>query len=282
MNSMKKIVTKFPILFSILLFAIAMPLVWGITYPLLYKLPFYWASAIKYTITLFVVIAVCFIVYHKIPFTLQYKGLFKGLFTVGLVGLICAVMAFIFSYDKPDITPTVSTVIGFIFYNLAIAVSEEFLFRGVMFTQMLDSWKNKKNFIWVAIVISSIIFGLRHFLNLITTPNTLVTTIGQVFFTFMAGFYLCAVYLRTHNIWICIIIHFLEDLFTGFWAIVSSSAAIAQTVDGTIGNMVMLVAVHSIYVIFGIIMLKSKKWKYQPLIDCKEKAYLENEKSNGE
>ncbi|MDE7106657.1 MAG: CPBP family intramembrane metalloprotease [Anaeroplasmataceae bacterium] len=277
---MKKIVAKFPIVFSIFLFAIAMPLVWGVTYPLLYKLPFYWASAIKYTITLVVVIAVCFIVYHKIPFTLQCKGLFKGLFTVGLVGLICAVMAFIFSYDKPDITPTVSIIIGFIFYNLAIAVSEEFLFRGVMFTQMLDSWKNKKNFIWVAIILSSIIFGLRHFLNLITTPNTLVTTIGQVLFTFMAGFYLCAVYLRTRNIWVCIIIHFLEDLFTGFWGVVSSSAAIAQTVDGTIGSMVMLVAIHSVYVIFGIIILKSKKWKYQSLTDCKEEVCIDDENSN--
>ena len=280
MSSMKKIVEKFPIIFSILLFAIAMPLLWGVTYPLLYKLPFYWASSIKYTITLLIVIAVCFIVYHKIPFTLQCKGLFKGLFTFGLLGLICAVMAFIFSYDKPDITPTISTIIGFIFYNLAIAISEEFLFRGVMFTQMLDSWKNKKNFMWVAILISSIIFGLRHFLNLITTPNTLVTTIGQVFFTFMAGFYLCAVYLRTRNIWVCIIIHFLEDLFTGFWAIVSSSAALAQTVDGTIGNIVMLVSVHSIYVIFGIIMLKSKKWKYLPLNERKEEVNFDNENSN--
>lgn len=128
----------------------------------------------------------CFIIYRKIPFTLQCKGLFKGLFTFGLVGLICAVMAFIFSYDKPDITSSASVVIGFIFYNLAIAISEEFLFRGVMFSQMLNCWKNKKSFIWMAILISSIIFGLRYFLNLITTPNTLITTIGQVFFTFMA------------------------------------------------------------------------------------------------
>ncbi|MDE6660268.1 MAG: CPBP family intramembrane metalloprotease [Anaeroplasmataceae bacterium] len=273
---MKKIVEKFPIVFSILLFAIAMPLLWGVTYPLLYKLPFYWASTIKYISTLFVVVAVCFIVYHKIPFTLQYKGLFKGLFTFGLVGLICAVMAFIFSYDKPDIKPTISTLIGFILYNLAIAISEEFLFRGVMLTQMLDSWKNRKNFIWVAIVISSIIFGLRHFLNLVTTPNTLVATIGQVLFTFMAGFYLCVVYLRTHNIWICIIIHFLEDLFTGFWAIVSSSAAIAQNVDGAIVSIVMLVAVHSIYVISGVIMLKSKKWKYESLFEYEEECLDHN------
>ncbi len=267
---MRKIVEKFPITFSVAVFALAMPIVWSALYPLLYKLPFYWASTIKYTLTLSVVIAVCFAVYRKIPFTLQVKGLFKGLFTFGLVGLICAVMAFIFSYNTPDMTPSVSTFFGFILYNLAIAVSEEFLFRGVIFTQMLDSWKDRKGCIWAAIIVSSAIFGLRHFLNLVTTPDVIITTVGQVLFTFMAGFYLCAVYLRTRNIWVCIVIHFLEDFFTGFWAMVSTSAAVAQTVDGTVANILILVAVHSVYLIFGIIMLKSKKWQYRPLIENNE------------
>lgn len=267
---MKKFIDRFPLLFSIAVFAISMPLVWGVLYPVLYKLPFYWASAIKYILTLLVVVVICFCVYRKIPFTLQGRGFFKGLFTFGLVGLICAAMAFIFSYDTPDTVPPVSTVIGFIFYNLAIAVSEEFLFRGVIFTQMLDSLKNKKGFIWTAIIVSSVIFGLRHFLNLIAAPNVVITTVGQVLFTFMAGFYLCAVYLRTRNLWICIIIHFLEDFFTGFWAIVSTSAFSAQTVDGTVGNMFLLVAVHAVYIIFGVFILKSKKWQYQPLIGERE------------
>ncbi len=270
MSKMRKFIDKFPIMFAVAVFALSMPLIWGASYPLLYKLPFYWASTIKYTLTLLAVVAICFIFYRKIPFTLQFGGLFKGLFTFGLVGLICAVMAFIFSYNTPDITPSVSTVFGFIFYNLAIAVSEEFLFRGVIFTQMLNSRKNQKGFIRTAIIVSSVIFGLRHFLNLVTTPNVIITTVGQALFTFMAGFYLCAVYLRTRNIWVCIAIHFLEDFFTGFWAIVSTSAAVAQTVDGTITNMLLLVAVHSVYVVFGVIMLKSKKWEYRPLIENKE------------
>lgn len=268
---MKKFINRFPILFSVTVFAISMPLIWGALYPLLYKLPFYWASAIKYILTLLAVVVICFCVYRKIPFTLQGKGLFKGLFIFGLVGLICAVMAFVFSYNTPDMTPSVSTVIGFIFYNLVIAVSEEFLFRGVIFTQMLDSWKNKKGFIWTAIIVSSVIFGLRHFLNLVITPYVIITTVGQVLFTFMAGFYLCAIYLRTRNIWVCIIIHFLEDFFTGFWAMVSTSAAVAQTVDGTIASMFLLVAVHLVYIVFGVLMLKSKKWQYQPLIEIKAK-----------
>ena len=264
---MKNFAQKFPITYSILLFAISMPILWGALYPLLYRLPFYWASTIKYTLTLLVVIAACRIIYKHIPFTLQCKGVFNGLFTFGLVGLVCAVMAFVFSYNAPDTAPSVSTVLGFVLYNLAIAISEEFLFRGAIFTQMLDSWKKRKGFIWAAMIASSVIFGLRHFLNLITAPNVIISTIGQVLFTFMAGFYLCAVYLRTRNIWVCVIIHFLEDLFTGFWAIVSTSAAAAQAADGTIANMFLLVGVHLVYIIFGVLMLKEKKWEHAPLTE---------------
>ena len=262
---MKKFARKFPILYSILIFSISMPVLWGVFYPLLYKSPFYWAGAMKYALTLLTVIAACLIVYGHMPFTLQCKSLFKGLFTFGLVGLICAVMAFVFSYNKPDTAPSVSTVFGFVLYNLAIAVSEEFLFRGAIFTQMLDSWKDRKGFIWTAVIASSVIFGLRHLLNLVTAPDVIISTVGQVLFTFMAGFYLCAVYLRTRNIWVCVVIHFLEDLFTGFWAIVSISAAEAQMVDGTFANMLLLVGVHLVYVVFGVLMLKDDKWEYAPL-----------------
>ena len=266
---MKKFAQKFPITYSILLFAISMPILWGALYPLLYRLPFYWASTIKYMLTLLVVIAACRIIYKHIPFTLQCEGVFRDLFTFGLVGLICAVMAFVFSYNTPDAAPSASTVLGFVLYNLAIAISEEFLFRGAIFTQMLASWKDRKGFIWAATIASSVIFGLRHFLNLVTTPNVIISTVGQVLFTFMAGFYLCAVYLRTRNIWVCVIIHFLEDFFTGFWAIVSTSAAAAQAIDGTIANMFLLVGVHLVYIIFAVLMLKDKKWEYEPLAKCK-------------
>lgn len=98
-------------------------------------------------LTLFVVIAACLIIYKHIPFTLQCISVFKSLFTFGLVGLIGAVMAFVFSYNAPDTAPSASTVCGFVLYNLAIAISDEFLFRGAIFTQMLASCKDRKGFI---------------------------------------------------------------------------------------------------------------------------------------
>lgn len=250
---------RFPVAFSLFAFGLAMPVMWGAVYPLLVRLPFVWAGAVKYTLTFLVAIGICAAVEGEISFWNHRSGFWKGLFSFGLLGMICAVMAFVFSYEKPDMIPSGSMMVGFVLYNLAIAVSEECLFRGLILNVLLDSRKGRKGAVWFAVIVSSVMFGLRHFLNLITTPHTVVSTTGQVLFTFMAGFYLCAVYLRTDNIGICVFIHFWEDFFTGFWAVVSTSAAAAQTTDGDIMSIVLLVAVHSVYVIFGIFMLKGKE-----------------------
>ncbi len=82
----------------------------------------------------------------------------------------------------------------------------------------------------------------------------------------MAGFYLSAVYLRTRNIWICVFIHFLEDFSSGFWSICSTEAALQEGVDGPVAGTILLVVVHSVYVIFGILMLRDKTWTYQSIL----------------
>lgn len=253
-----KRVRQFPVIISLLAFGMAMPLLWGVTYPLLTKLPFYWAGAVRYALSFCVTTGISFVIYRGIPFPYRCEEFFRGLFSFGALGIICAVMAFVFSYDKPDTIPTISTMLGFVCYNLAIAVSEEWLFRGLIGNVLWESRKGRKGAVWFSVTVSSIIFGLRHFLNLIAKPETVVSTTGQVIFTFMAGFYLCAIYLRTGNIWICVFIHFLEDFLTGFWGVVSTSAAAVQHIDSDIKSTVLLVAVHSVYVIFGIFMIKGK------------------------
>lgn len=258
---MEKIIRN-PLLFSVIVFLLVMPITWGLLYSVLSKFPQFLGEITKYNLTLIITIIISIIVYKKIPFTLKNNNFLKGLFTFGLLGFICAIMAFIFSYNKIDIIPNVSTIIQYIIYCLIVAISEEFLFRGLIFNSMLIGFKDK---IWISIILSSLIFGLRHLLNLISMPDMVISTIGQVGFTFMAGFYLCSVYLRIKNIWICIFIHFLEDFLTGFWALFT----IQKVADGTIISTRMLVLIHSVYIIFGILMLKDKEYKYEPLYEIK-------------
>ena len=264
---MIKFIKNNPLVFGIVYVLLTMILPWTLIFQINKNIDFYFDGVVKYSITLIITIIICFILYKKIPFTLKNPKLLRNLFTFGFLGIFCALMAFMFSFSKPDMKPQTLNIVGFTLYNLAIALSEEFLFRGLILNQMLDKYKNKRNFIFLAVILSSAIFGLRHLINLIVMPNAVVSTIGQVFFTFFAGFYLSCLYIRTRNIWTCIIIHFLEDFFTGFWVLVSSEALLSQGTDGPIIATVLLVAVHSVYVIFGIMMIKDKEFRYTPLMN---------------
>lgn len=270
---MKKNIYKYPVVFSIVVFALTMLLLWGAIYPLLFPLGETYSGVVKYTLTLILTIVFGFLIYKNIPFTLKCPKFIKGLFSYGSIGLIGAVMAFAFSFNEIDMAPSIEIIIGYVLLNLAIAFSEEFLFRGLILKTLLNAWKDKKDFIIKAVLVSSTIFGLRHLINLITNPTAINLTIGQVFFTFMAGFYLCALYLRTKNLWLCIAIHFIEDFLTGFWNLFSSSALALSNMDAPVINVVALVVLQSFYLIFGILMLIDKKWnKELPNIDPIEKA----------
>lgn len=58
---------------------------------------------------------------------------------------------------------------------------------------------------------------------------------------------------------------FLRRFLTGFWALFT----IQKVADGTIISTRMLVLIHSVYIIFGILMLKDKEYKYEPLYEIK-------------
>lgn len=259
---MKVNLNKHIILFSFALFLLSMPVAWGLLYPVTRLLSPLWAGTVQYTATAILAMALMYGIWKAPIFPLGCRHFWKGLFTFGLLGVLGAAGAFVFSREPIDLAPSVSTILGCVTLNLAIAVSEEFLFRGVILHAMLQAWNQKKNRVMLAVIASSAIFGIRHLLNLIATPSAILLTLAQVVFTFMAGIYLCAVFLRTRNIWVCVAIHFLEDIAVSIWEILSSGAAASASADGSIGAALGMIALQIPYVVFGILMLRDKKWKY--------------------
>ena len=264
---MISIIKKFPITSSVLFFVFTMLIPWSLLYPLLCNLSYYWGFVMKYSVTFILSIAITLFIYKRIPFTLKNPSYFKGLFTFGLLGIICAIIAFFSSIQKMDRVTNFIEVFSFVLYIIAVVISEEYLFRGLLLGLLLEKYNKTKNQVLFAVTISSVIFGLRHYINLITMPNTIISTTGQVLFTFMAGFYLSCVYIRSRNIYIGCTIHFLEDLFTMLWLLVSVSFYNNQNVDGDLLNTLGLVAVHSIYVIFGILMIKDKRFEFNNIME---------------
>lgn len=251
---------KYTFVMSFIFFVITMPVIWAIIYPITKEWPNVWQATIKYGLSAISAYAYIILVWKKRCAIEEKPNFFKHLFSFGLLGVIGAVGAFVFSADHVDVMPKVSVFIGCVLMNLAIAISEEFIFRVVILRKMLSAWKDKKNAMWYAVISCCIIFGVRHMLNLISMPDAVVLTMAQVVFTFMAGFYLCAVYLRTENIWICVLIHFLEDFGTSVWEIFSTQAAASAGADGNMMSAVGMIMLQIPYVIFAILMLRDKTW----------------------
>ena len=107
----------------------------------------------------------------------------------------------LFSLFVPDITNDLVNprpdLLNFLYLVISgvmlVPIIEELIFRGVI----LNRLNNKVNFIY-AIIISSVLFSLFH-------------GFGRLIPTFFFGLCMCVVYLKTNNITIPIIIHFLNN-----------------------------------------------------------------------
>jgi len=79
---------------------------------------------------------------------------------------------------------------------LSSSVFEELLFRGVLFLSV-ETWFGS----WVALVVSSLVFGLTHLIN----PQATIE--GALFIAIEAGILLAAALILTRRLWLCIGFH---------------------------------------------------------------------------
>ncbi len=83
---------------------------------------------------------------------------------------------------------------------LAVGVLEELIFRGLLFKALC------KESITLAVVISSVTFGVGHIVNLLNGAQIL-PTILQIIYATAAGFLFTVIFLRSGSLWPCIIAH---------------------------------------------------------------------------
>nr|WP_252894968.1 CPBP family intramembrane glutamic endopeptidase [Liquorilactobacillus satsumensis] len=103
--------------------------------------------------------------------------------------------------------------------GLIASTTEEYLFRGIILVTLLRLfWRSTKQStrILFPAIISSVLFGLEHFLNLYS-QNFSLTTI-QVCQTMAMGFLFASLFIRTKNLLFPIICHFgIDFVVTAFW-----------------------------------------------------------------
>lgn len=115
-----------------------------------------------------------------------------------------------------------AATIAFVFINtLLVGISEELMFRGILFRGALSRMT-----IWKAIWLSCILFGLIHALNVFITGD-LVPALLQALAAFMSGVLFMALRIRSGSLYPLIIIHALWDfsLFVGMPTAATPQAA---------------------------------------------------------
>jgi membrane protease YdiL (CAAX protease family) len=131
------------------------------------------------------------------------KGFFKGL-GLGWFAFLAVILIFALGFDFSKAGSIENSkwllLIPFFFVTLLTGVFEELLCRGVLYNVINNRYK-----VHAAVLLSSAVFGVAHFLNLITQP--FAETAVQVLFAFGGGVLFAAVYARCKTVWAGVLLH---------------------------------------------------------------------------
>lgn len=183
------------------------------------------------------------------------KGFYVAGFFLGYVGLEVMAMSMMMAIKKGGAIQPALYILFFVLTMFFIGWAEEIVFRGVILNLLLERFSNSRGGIIVATVISSVMFGALH-LNNYFAGVKLESALVQAVQAMALGLVFSAVYVRTGNIWIGIIMHAAVD-FVGLMS--SGIFGIGTEIDGinniSAANLISL----PIFLIPAIVLLRGSK-----------------------
>lgn len=214
MNIFKNAVFKRPILYTLLLTAIALAIIYLPTKNLLLTLnDLQLTTFIGQLINNLIVSILLIFCLHKLDLvkslglTTIPKKLKDWLIAWPLLIILLLILlpiitgSLVIDLSKPFIVSL------FTIMNFFIGLAEELLVRGFILSMLIMKWGTTKNGIYQSVIISSLIFGCAHLGNLIIDPGLIVATLSQVFYATFIGVFFAACVLRSQSIWPAIILH---------------------------------------------------------------------------
>jgi len=94
-----------------------------------------------------------------------------------------------------------------------VAISEEFLFRGVILFVLYDAWKDRKLGVLASALISGLLFSIPHMIYIFFSTNTQDVTIAllNTFYAGLQGFWLAVLVLFSGTLWPAVLLHFASN-----------------------------------------------------------------------
>ena len=138
-----------------------------------------------------------------------------------------------------------------------IGIAEEFLCRGWLQNEFIERYSDNKNSVIISIVLSSLVFGFMHIMNLGT--QTLFETILQIINALSLGLLLGSIYYKTKNIWSVIFLHSFYDfaIFLGEMNLVKDCTYNTPTLGVTIVNSFGILVISAIWALTSILVLRN-------------------------
>ena len=207
MELLKKIYDKSSLFFT---------LMWIVIYIIGFSLGDFVSSIIKinklFTIIIGIIISLILLLFLKKYNLLSTYGLKKSDIhpKYMLFYIPCFIMLILNLYLGVTLNFSPLETIFYILSMFLVGFLEELIFRGLLFNTM------KKDSLKVAIIVSSITFGIGHIINLFNGSSNIILTILQIIYATSAGFMFVMIYYRSNSIIPCIIFHALFNGLSAF------------------------------------------------------------------
>lgn len=232
---------------------------------------------------------ICLYLIRKLDYTDVLKfGTSSGLKVIYLVWPAVLLVFFNMPYDlilSGKYSADVSLILPLILRFTGTGLIEEGFFRGLILAVLLSVWGINKKGIYRSVIVSSILFGLVHLtnlLNILKGKDVMIETISQVFYATFLGILFAAIYLRTKNLWIPVIIHALFDIADGLYAIAIKAGGISSITSTlpavSITDEVLNAVLGIPFALFGLFILRKvvaeDESKHQNFLDTKKPLQL--------
>lgn len=176
--------------------------------------PFYWALMCNFIIIGIIAFLTLKYLCPDWRLGLNAEGIAIGFKKYGIVGIAVGVLsgiAFFIGLRPFDYKPTfLKVLVEGIIYYIGVAIIEELYVRGLLLNFIEKLFINSKNKTMIAVVSSSVIFGLGHIFGVLGQP--LLTIVAKVIWTVALGLYFGAIYKKVNNLWLPIILHFVINI----------------------------------------------------------------------
>ena len=173
----------------------------------------------------------------KSPFNAKYFLYFIPLAVIVSINFWFGVSSFVFN----------TTTVLFFVSMLFVGFLEEVIFRGFLFKALLHLGKK------MAIIISSVSFGLGHIINLFTSAGVgIVSNLCQILSAIAIGFLFVIIFDRGKTLWPCIITHSLFNALSVFYP------AVQGTTEIIISAVITIISVVYALVLIKIIPVQSE------------------------